>query len=94
MNAAFIRRVHRHSLATMQPPFTDDGASDNTDVVEVLHRRIQGLELKNRILRAQLSQMRLTSDNNHRLVDAYRSEEGRRNQRLGELLVKYLSGKR
>lgn len=76
----------------MHPTFADDVVSNTADVVDVLHRRIQGLELKNRILRAQLSQMRLTSDNNRRLVDAYRSEEGRRNQQLGDMIVKYLSG--
>lgn len=71
---------------------TERTMAASTNAVASLQRRVHHLEMKNRLLRLQLSQMRITNVKNYNLVESYRSEAGRREQRIGELLIQRLSG--
>lgn len=91
--SAHIRVVAVYCLEngiTMHSSSLIETGSDDTDIVTILQRRIQGLELKNRILLAQLSHMRLTNNRNHNLTESYRLEIYR-HRRLWELVIQYLS---
>lgn len=68
-----------------------DASNSTADTVHGLRHQLRQVEMKNRILRSQLSQMRLTNGRYYQQLEACRSEANRRHQYLGELLVKYFS---
>lgn len=74
----------------MQPQ-TVNTTGNIDDEMETLRRQLVQAEQRNKILQTQLSHMRLTHDRCKRSLDRYRSETARRHQRVGEIVVRYLS---
>lgn len=61
------------------------------DELEALRRQFAQAEQTNKILQAQLSHMRTTNDRYRQSLEAYKSDAARRYQRIGEVVVYYLS---
>lgn len=63
------------------------------DELETLRYQITQVEQSNKILQAQLSHMRIANDRYRRSLETYKSDTAHRYQRVGEMLVYYLSRK-
>lgn len=53
--------------------------------IDALQDQVKGLELSNGVLKAQVARLRKENERNRRLIEAFRAEDSRRQELLGEL---------
>lgn len=84
-------RMERHRALMPSTHLITIPDASIADAEQILRQRLRQVEMKNRLLRTQLSQMRLANDRYYKLVEEHETDSSRRHQYIGELLVQHLS---